>query len=100
MPITAVPATSGTQERLEGLLKLAHQDNLLSLTRMEFKGKGFDVDSFVFSVPTMAFSLGVAFLLVVIVLAQLLTPPPKGYKPGGTPSAAAKSSAANAKKSV
>ena len=26
--------------------------------------------------------LGIAFLVVVVILAQLLTPPPKGYVPG------------------
>ncbi|NUQ62659.1 MAG: OFA family MFS transporter [Pirellulales bacterium] len=32
--------------------------------------------------------LGIAFLIVVVGLAQLLTPPPKGYVPAGTPSGA------------
>ena len=51
-----------------------------------------------FGVPTMAFSLGVAFLIVVVGLARLLIPPPRGFKPEGAASAAAKSSAANAQK--
>jgi OFA family oxalate/formate antiporter-like MFS transporter len=51
-----------------------------------------------YGVPTMAFSLGAAFLIVVVLLAQLLIPPPKGYKPEGAASADAKSSAANGKK--
>jgi MFS transporter, OFA family, oxalate/formate antiporter len=40
--------------------------------------------------------LGVGFLIVVVVLAQLLKTPPKGYVPAGTP--AAKPGAATAKK--
>jgi len=37
-----------------------------------------------FGVARMALTLGIAFLLVVVGLAQLLTPPPKGYVPPGT----------------
>jgi OFA family oxalate/formate antiporter-like MFS transporter len=37
-----------------------------------------------YGLPTAVFSLGVAFLVVVIALAQLLVPPPKGYVPAGT----------------
>ena len=33
--------------------------------------------------------LGIAFMVIVVGLAQLLTPPPKGYVPAGTPKAAA-----------
>lgn len=35
-------------------------------------------------VPSTMMILGVAFLVVVVGLAQLLTPPPKGYVPAGT----------------
>jgi OFA family oxalate/formate antiporter-like MFS transporter len=34
-----------------------------------------------FGVPTMTFTLGVAFLVIVAGLAQLLVPPPKGFRP-------------------
>ncbi|MCP5526858.1 MAG: OFA family MFS transporter [Verrucomicrobiales bacterium] len=37
--------------------------------------------------PTMVMSFGIGFLIVVVVLAQLLAPPPKGYVPAGTPAA-------------
>ncbi len=36
-----------------------------------------------FGVPTMSFTLGVLFLIVVVGLAQLLVPPPKGFVPEG-----------------
>jgi len=38
-----------------------------------------------FGVPTMTFTLGIAFLVVVVGLAQLLVPPPKGFVPEGAP---------------
>ncbi len=45
-----------------------------------------------FGVPTMAIVLGVAFLIVVVALAQLLITPPPGFVPAGAPkSGAAKS---------
>ncbi len=42
-----------------------------------------------YGLPTMLFVLGIAFLIVVVGLAQLLTPPPKGYVPAGTPAGTA-----------
>ncbi|HUT88648.1 MAG TPA: OFA family MFS transporter [Thermoguttaceae bacterium] len=51
-----------------------------------------------FGVPTMAFTLGIAFLVIVVALAQFLIPPPKGFKPEGAASATAPSSAAGAGK--
>jgi len=36
------------------------------------------------SVPSTLLYLGVTFLIVVVILAQILTPPPKGYVPAGT----------------
>ena len=38
-----------------------------------------------YGMGTMGFTLGIAFLIVVVGLSQLLTPPPKGYVPAGTP---------------
>jgi len=38
-----------------------------------------------YGISTMCFSLGLAFLVVVVGLAQLLSPPPKGYVPAGSP---------------
>lgn len=38
-----------------------------------------------YGVPTMTFVFGVAFLVIVCGLAQLLFPPPKGYVPAGSP---------------
>lgn len=40
-----------------------------------------------FGLPTMVMIFGIGFLIVVVVLAQLLTPPPKGYIAPGTPPA-------------
>lgn len=40
-----------------------------------------------YSLPTAVIVFGVGFLVVVVGLAQLLTPPPKGYVPSGTPAA-------------
>lgn len=40
-----------------------------------------------FSVSTMMLSFGIAFLVVVVALAQLLRTPPEGYVPAGGPSA-------------
>jgi OFA family oxalate/formate antiporter-like MFS transporter len=37
-----------------------------------------------YGVPTMTFVFGVAFLIIVCGLAQLLIPPPKGYVPAGS----------------
>ena len=37
-----------------------------------------------YGLPSAMFSMGIGFLIVVVVLAQLLTPPPKGYIPAGT----------------
>jgi len=41
-----------------------------------------------YGLPTTMLSLGIGFLVLVVILAQLLTPPPKGYVPQGTPAAA------------
>ena len=38
-----------------------------------------------YGVPTMSFTLGLAFLVIVVGLAQFLVPPPKGYVPSGSP---------------
>jgi OFA family oxalate/formate antiporter-like MFS transporter len=38
-----------------------------------------------YGVPSTMFTLGVAFLFVVVLLAQLLRTPPKGYVPPGSP---------------
>jgi len=38
-----------------------------------------------YGLPTMVMAFGIGFLVVVVGLAQLLTPPPKGYVPVGTP---------------
>ena len=38
--------------------------------------------------PSTMLSLGIAFLVVVVLLAQVLVPPPKGYVPAGTPAPA------------
>ena len=51
-----------------------------------------------FGVPTMTFTLGVAFLVVVVGLAQFLIPPPKGFKPQDPRSASVPSSVAGAGK--
>lgn len=40
-----------------------------------------------YGLPTTVMSLGIGFLIVVVGLAQLLKPPPKGYVPVGTPAA-------------
>jgi OFA family oxalate/formate antiporter-like MFS transporter len=40
-----------------------------------------------YGLPTMVMAFGMGFLVVVVGLAQLLTPPPKGYVPAGTPAA-------------
>jgi OFA family oxalate/formate antiporter-like MFS transporter len=45
-------------------------------------------------VPNTMFGLGVAFLIVVVVLSQLLIVPPKGYVPGGVSRLAASGAAA------
>ncbi len=37
-----------------------------------------------FGIPATMLTLGIAFLIVVVGLAQLLVPPPKGYVPAGT----------------
>jgi OFA family oxalate/formate antiporter-like MFS transporter len=42
-----------------------------------------------YGIDVTVISLGVGFLIVVCGLAQLLTPPPKGYVPEGTPKAGA-----------
>ncbi|MBN2506145.1 MAG: OFA family MFS transporter [Verrucomicrobia bacterium] len=42
-----------------------------------------------YGLPTMVMSFGIGFLILVVGLAQLLAPPPKGYVPAGTPPAAA-----------
>ncbi len=42
-----------------------------------------------FGLPTAVMSLGIAFLIVVVGLAQLLAAPPKGWVPTGTPPPAA-----------
>lgn len=42
-----------------------------------------------YGVPTTMLALGIGFLLVVVGLAQILQPPPKGYVPVGTQPAAA-----------
>jgi len=47
-----------------------------------------------FDVQTMAFTLGIAFFIIVVGLAQLLVPPPKGFKPEGAVPVATPSSAA------
>ena len=47
-------------------------------------------------IPTTMLILGIAFLIVVVGLAQLLAPPPKGFVPAGSPPKA--TSAQNAKK--
>lgn len=46
-----------------------------------------------YGLPTMVLTFGVGFLIVVVGLAQLLTPPPRGYVPHGT--APAKSGSAS-----
>jgi len=38
-----------------------------------------------YGIPNTVCALGIAFLIVVVGLAQLLAPPPKGYVPPGTP---------------
>jgi OFA family oxalate/formate antiporter-like MFS transporter len=38
-----------------------------------------------YGLPTMVLTFGIGFLVVVVGLAQLLTPPPKGYVPPGSP---------------
>jgi len=40
-----------------------------------------------YGLPTMVMAFGIGFLVVVVGLAQLLTPPPKGYVPAGTAAA-------------
>ncbi len=40
-----------------------------------------------YGLPTMVLTFGIGFLVVVVGFAQLLTPPPKGYVPHGTPPA-------------
>jgi OFA family oxalate/formate antiporter-like MFS transporter len=42
-----------------------------------------------YGLPTMVLAFGVGFLVVVVGLAQLLTPPPAGYVPPGSPPAEA-----------
>ena len=42
-----------------------------------------------YGLPTMVLAFGIGFLIVVIGLAQLLTPPPAGYAPPGSHPAAA-----------
>jgi MFS transporter, OFA family, oxalate/formate antiporter len=37
-----------------------------------------------YGLPNTVLSLGIGFLIVVLVLSQLLTPPPKGYVPAGS----------------
>jgi len=46
-----------------------------------------------YGIQRMVMVLGIAFLMVVIGLAQLLRAPPKGYVPAGTPPAAAETGA-------
>lgn len=46
-----------------------------------------------YGVPTMTLVLGIAFLVVVVTLAQLLKAPPAGYVPAGTPSASTQAKA-------
>jgi MFS transporter, OFA family, oxalate/formate antiporter len=43
--------------------------------------------TYAFGLPTMVMIFGIGFLIVVVGLAQLLAPPPKGYIPPGTPAA-------------
>ena len=38
-----------------------------------------------YGLPAMVMTFGIGFLVIVVGLAQLLTPPPKGYIPPGTP---------------
>lgn len=40
-----------------------------------------------YGLPATVLGFGVGFLVIVVALAQLLTPPPKGYVPAGTPPA-------------
>ena len=40
-----------------------------------------------YGLPTMVMTFGIGFLVLVVVLAQLLVPPPRGYVPAGTPPA-------------
>ncbi len=40
-----------------------------------------------YGLPATVLGFGVGFLIIVVALAQLLTPPPKGYVPAGTPPA-------------
>jgi len=40
-----------------------------------------------YGLSTMVMAFGVGFLVIVVGLAQLLTPPPRGYVPAGTPPA-------------
>lgn len=47
-----------------------------------------------YGLPTTVMVLGIGFLIVVVGLAQLLVPPPKGYVPAGTPAAKPGASAA------
>ncbi|HYW81477.1 MAG TPA: OFA family MFS transporter [Thermoguttaceae bacterium] len=49
-----------------------------------------------YGLEKMLLSLGIAFLIVVVALAQLLAPPPKGYVPAGQPQPA--TNGANGKK--
>jgi len=48
--------------------------------------------------PTMVLCFGIGFLVLVVGLAQLLTPPPKGYVPPGTPAPASGGAAVVQKK--
>lgn len=50
-----------------------------------------------YGLPTMVLCFGIGFLVLVVGLAQLLTPPPKGYVPPGSPAPSGRA-AATAKK--
>ncbi len=47
-----------------------------------------------YGLPTTVMGFGIGFLVIVVVLAQLLVPPPKGYIPVGTPPASTGAGAA------
>ena len=38
-----------------------------------------------YGLPTMVLAFGIGFLVLVVGLAQFLTPPPEGYVPPGSP---------------
>jgi MFS transporter, OFA family, oxalate/formate antiporter len=61
-----------------------------AVQRLQQSVEGWGISS---GVPSTMLILGVAFLIVVVGLAQLLTPPPKGYVPTGAVKAGAGSAA-------